>query len=159
LHESAGERDRSSGKIDLVPSERQELAATRAGAHRETEVGEQRGVGASNRLEEGGDTVGRRRADLGGFETGWRGCARRIGPDPLPADRLGERSVQHDMDSVHGPRREPAGVASANAQQVGVEVVDVRGGQLGDGQVAEMREQVVGDDRAGLADRRGSPMG
>ena len=40
--------------------------------------------------------------------------------------------MQHDVHAVHGAGGEGPGIATTGAEQMGVEVVDVGGGQLGD---------------------------
>ena len=55
------------------------------------------------------------------------------------------------MDAGDGPRGERPVVPAAGPQQVRVEVVDVRSGQLGQVEVAEMRLEMALDDGAGMA--------
>ena len=63
------------------------------------------------------------------------------------------------MDPVHRARRQRLPLSAAPPQEIGVEVIDVHGGQLGDGMVAEMRYQVAAQQAAGLTNGRGRPAG
>ena len=58
--------------------------------------------------------------------------------------------VEHAVDPGHRSRREGAVVAATGPKVVRVEVVDVRSGQLGQVEVAEVRLEVALDDRARL---------
>jgi hypothetical protein len=49
---------------------------------------------------------------------------------------LGQGAVEHDMNPVHGARAQRPVVATTAAQQMRIEVVDISGGQLGDGDVS-----------------------
>ena len=53
------------------------------------------------------------------------------------------------MNPVRGARAQRSVVASSAAQQVRVDVVDVGGGQLGDGDVAEVGHEVAAHQAAG----------
>ena len=66
--------------------------------------------------------------------------------------------MQHDVHAVHGAWGERPAAATAGAAQMGVEVVDVGGGQLGDGYVAQMGIEMAADEAAGLTDRGHRPV-
>jgi hypothetical protein len=65
--------------------------------------------------------------------------------------------MQHDVHTMHRPRRHRSAVGSASAQQMPVHVVDVDGGQLVHRQMTEQRLEMTLDHAAVLAQRRRRP--
>lgn len=59
--------------------------------------------------------------------------------------------MDHAVDPGDRSRSERALVATTGSQEVGVEVIDVRGGQFGQVHVAEVGLQVAIDDRSRMA--------
>jgi hypothetical protein len=82
------------------------------------------------------------------------GSERRVQPDPLPPNGLGQGPVEHDVDQVLGAGAQRPIVTTAAAEKMRVDVVDVGGGQLGDRDVPEVREEMAAHQAAGLAHRR-----
>ena len=84
--------------------------------------------------------------------------ARRVQPDPLPSDGLGQRPVQDNVDPVDRARRERAALSTTASAEVGVEAIDVRRRELRDRQVTEVRFQVVLDEALCLPPRACRPI-
>ena len=78
-------------------------------------------------------------------------------PDPLPANGLAQRPMQHHVDPMNRGGAQRPVVATSAAQQVRIDVVDVGSGQLGDRYVPEVREEMAAHQAAGLAHRRRRP--
>ena len=97
------------------------------------------------------------RSDLGRLDPGGRGLSDYVHRDPAPPHSLSERPVQHAMDPGDRPRCERLVAPSAPAQEVGVEVVDVLGGDLAHAQMPEVRIQVAVDDGPGVGGGRDGP--
>lgn len=67
--------------------------------------------------------------------------------------------MEHHVDAVDRTRPERPAVAAPAAEEVAVEVVDIGGRQLLDGDVAEIGGEVAVDDRAGLGGGGRGPVG
>jgi hypothetical protein len=155
LDERAGEPDRRVGDVDLAPAQSEELAAPGAGRCGQPQVGGEVGIAVLDVGEEPVDLVGRGRAHLGRGDPRWGRGVGGVEPHPLPAHRLGECPVQHDMNPVHGARGQRSAIAAAATQEVLIEVVDVKRGQLVDGEVTQVGLEVMLDDAARLPHRGG----
>jgi hypothetical protein len=158
LDQRASEGDRGSLNIDVAPPQGEQLTPTGTGRDREPQVAEEWRVLAPRPLEQDGDLLRGRRADLGRCHSRRRRVRSRVQPDPVPAEGLSERPMEHSMDPGHGSWGE--GRSSRRCpQEMRVEVIDIRGGQLGQVEVAEVRLQVALDDRPRVAHDGGGPPG
>ena len=91
--------------------------------------------------------VSARRADLGGRHPRRTRARRRVHPDPLPPHGLGKGTVKHGVDASDRSWSKWTVVSPSCPKEVGVEVVDVRSGELGQVEVAEVRLEVALHDR------------
>ncbi len=137
------EAERCAIEVNVAPAEREQLTSTGASYCTKQEECTERGTCVHRRGDERSYIVRARRANL------WRRVARRacvrcgVGPHPLPSDSLLECPVQDDVDAMHGPCSERSSLTSAGSPQMRVEVVNVRGGELGHCKMAEVGLQVV----------------
>ena len=82
-----------------------------------------------------------------------------IDPEPLPAERLLERAVEHHVNAMHGARREWSAIGTAAPLKFAIERVDVFSAKRLEWEMTEPRDQVVVDDALGLARGRGDQFG
>jgi hypothetical protein len=157
LDEGAAERDRRSLLVDVAPSKGKQLAPTGTRRDREPEVAVKRRILSPRPSEQHRHLVRSRRADLGRRHPRGRRTRCLVQPDPVPPHGLCERPVEHAVDAGHGSRGERAVVSATSPQEVGVEVVDVRGGELGEIEVTEVRLDVAVDDGSRMAHRGSRP--
>jgi len=135
-----GERRRESHRalveVEVSPAEGDHLAPPRAGDGRQAEVADHVVAGRSDDGHQ--HVVGGRLA--AGLAWLWRFDAIcRVGHDQVPADGLGQRRVEDGVHPTHRGLRHPAGPPDA------VEVVDVDRSQPVEGDVADVRRDVVAD--------------
>jgi len=105
-----------------------------------------------------GNLARTRRSDLGWHVARRTRLAGGVQPDPPPAEGLGQRPVQDDMDPVNGAGGERATLTAAASAEVGVEAVDVLGRELRHREVPEVGFQVVLDEAYRLPSRAGCPI-
>ena len=97
----AGDVQRVSLEVDVLPLERTEFTASRTGDCGETEEDRQAGVDCACRFDEVDDLLGAGEVKAWPACGWWARSAGRVVADPVPCNALFERAVQHRVNTLY----------------------------------------------------------
>ena len=132
FNERSLKRDAPHVEIDVPPTKGEQLSSTSARRGGEKKEEPESRICRRSLDEELRHFLSGGRADLRWHVSGRTRVARWVQPDPFPADGLGERAMQYDMDPVNSARCKRTTFATSVQTEMRIEVVDVRCRELRD---------------------------